>query len=44
VLRPPLKQIIEEEIHRQVIAFMSATHQDPDLNAELFLLDDGAGV
>lgn len=43
VLRPPMKQIIEEEIQREVVAFMSATHQDPDLNAELFLLEAEGG-
>jgi uncharacterized protein YbcI len=43
VLRPRFKQIIEEEIHREVVAFMSTTHQDPDLNAELFVLDSPDG-
>jgi uncharacterized protein YbcI len=38
VLRPRMKQIIEEELRRQVVAFMSTTHQGPDLNAELFVL------
>ena len=44
VMRPRFKQVIEEELHREVQAFMSSTHQDPDLNAELFVLkplDDG---
>lgn len=42
-MRPRLKQIVEEELRRPVIAFMSATHHDPDLSAELFILapDDG---
>ena len=30
--------IIEEEIGRKVIAFMSTSHQQPDLNAEVFVL------
>jgi len=37
-MRPRMKQIVEEEIRRPVIAFMSTNHQDPDLNAELFIL------
>jgi uncharacterized protein YbcI len=43
-VRPLMLQIIEEELRRPVIAFMSATHNDPDLNAELFILspDDGS--
>lgn len=28
---------------REVIAFMSATHQDPDLMAQLFVLEPRAG-
>jgi uncharacterized protein YbcI len=38
VMRPRFKQVVEEEMRREVIAFMSATHQDPDYNAELFVL------
>ena len=41
VMRPRFKQIIEEELQREVIAFMSATHQEPNMNAELFVLDSG---
>src|SRR5437588_2569537 len=40
-IRPLMRQIVEEELRRPVIAFMSATHQDPDLNAELFVLAPG---
>ena len=32
------RTVVEEEIKREVIAFISGTHQDPDLNAELFVL------
>lgn len=37
-VRPLMRQIVEEEMHRPVAAFMSATHNDPDLNAEIFVL------
>jgi uncharacterized protein YbcI len=37
-MRPRLKQVVEEELRRPVVAFMSANHQDPDLAAELFIL------
>src|SRR5438876_3480175 len=38
VMRPRFKRVIEEELNREVIAFMSANHHDPDFNAELFIL------
>ena len=43
-IKPLMRQIIEEELQRPVIAFMSASHQDPDLSAELFVLgaEDGS--
>ena len=31
--------MIEELTGRKVIAFMNASHQDPDLSAELFVLE-----
>ena len=31
-------EMIEERIGREVAAFMSANHQDPDLAVELFVL------
>ena len=37
---------MEETLHRKVLAFLSANHLDPDIAAELFVLDpheDGAG-
>jgi uncharacterized protein YbcI len=42
-IRPLMRQIVEEELRRAVIAFMSASHQDPDLSAEIFVLgpEDG---
>ncbi|HEX4467662.1 MAG TPA: Na-translocating system protein MpsC family protein [Solirubrobacteraceae bacterium] len=46
VMRPRFKRVVEEEMHRGVIAFMSTNHHDPDINAELFILappgEDGA--
>jgi uncharacterized protein YbcI len=43
-LADPMVATIEELTGRKVIAFMSASHQEPDLTAELFVLEpqDGA--
>ena len=41
VMRPHFKRVIEEELEREVVAFMSATHHDPDLSAEIFVLQPG---
>jgi uncharacterized protein YbcI len=38
VMRPRFQRVIEEELQREVVAFMSTSHHDPDLNAELFVL------
>ena len=38
VMNERFRQVIEEELHRNVIAFMSAGHHDPDYNAEVFVL------
>jgi uncharacterized protein YbcI len=35
----PFKQVIEEEVGRKVVAFMSTSHQHPDLHGEIFLLE-----
>ena len=43
VMRPLYVELIERETGRKVEAFMSATHQDPDLLAELFVLEPLAG-
>jgi uncharacterized protein YbcI len=45
-IRPLMRRIVEEELRRPVIAFMSANHQDPDLSAELFVLapEEDGGV
>jgi hypothetical protein len=34
-----MSAMIEELTGRKVIAFMNASHQDPDLSAELFVLE-----
>lgn len=39
VMRPLYAELIERETGRAVTAFMSTTHQDPDILAELFILD-----
>jgi uncharacterized protein YbcI len=38
VMNEHYRKVIEEELQRKVIAFMSAAHHDPDYNAELFIL------
>ena len=35
----PFKKVIEEETGRKVIAFMSSSHQHPDLLGEMFVLE-----
>jgi len=39
VMRERFDAVIQEELGRKVIAFMSGSHQDPDLLAEMFVLD-----
>jgi len=38
VMQPHFRRVIEEELGREVIAFMSSMHHDPDISAELFVL------
>jgi uncharacterized protein YbcI len=38
-LETRMSAMIEELTGRKVVAFMSASHQDPDLSAELFVLE-----
>lgn len=38
-MREPFKQVVEEETGREVVAFMSTSHQHPDLLGELFVLE-----
>jgi uncharacterized protein YbcI len=39
VMRDDLVQIVEGQLHRKVIAFMSQNHIDPDLAVEIFVLE-----
>ena len=39
VMREDLVSIVEEPLGRKVVAFMSANHLDPDLAAEVFVLE-----
>lgn len=41
VMRDDLVQIVERQLHRKVIAFMSQNHTDPDLAVEVFVLEPG---
>jgi uncharacterized protein YbcI len=44
VMRDDLVAIVERQLERNVIAFMSQNHIDPDLAVEVFVLEpDGAG-
>ena len=38
-MRDPFMQVIEEETGRKVVAFMSTSHQHPDLHGEMFVLE-----
>jgi uncharacterized protein YbcI len=38
VMGTRFKQVIQEELRREVLAFMSAAHHDPDYNVEVFIL------
>ena len=35
----PFKRVVEEETGRRVVAFMSSSHQHPDLLGEIFVLE-----
>ena len=39
VLESRMRELIEEHVGRQVVAFLSAHHQDPDLQVEIFVLE-----
>jgi uncharacterized protein YbcI len=39
VLEKQMRALIEEHVGRQVVAFLSAQHQEPDLQAEMFVLE-----
>lgn len=38
LMRERFSEIVEREVGRRVVAFMSGNHQEPDLLAELFIL------
>ena len=38
-MREPFTKVIEEETGRKVVAFMSTSHQHPDMLGELFVLE-----
>jgi uncharacterized protein YbcI len=40
-MREEVVAVVEELVGRKVIAFMSTNHIDPDLAAEVFVLEDG---
>jgi uncharacterized protein YbcI len=44
VMRPLYAELIERETRWAVTAFMSTTHQDPDILAELFILEPVEGM
>jgi uncharacterized protein YbcI len=39
IMRDDLIRIVERQLHRKVIAFMSQNHIDPDLAVEVFVLE-----
>jgi uncharacterized protein YbcI len=41
VMREDLVDIVERNLDRKVVAFMSQNHIDPDLAVEVFVLDGG---
>ena len=39
IMRPELVAIVERQLERRVVAFMSQNHIDPDLAVEVFVLE-----
>jgi uncharacterized protein YbcI len=39
VLETQMRRLIEQHVGRRVAAFLSAQHQDPDLQVEMFVLE-----
>lgn len=39
VLETRMRALVERHLGRRVVAFMSAQHQDPDVQVEIFVLD-----
>jgi uncharacterized protein YbcI len=44
IMRDELVGIVERQLHRNVIAFMSQNHIDPDLAVEVFVLEPADAV
>lgn len=44
IMRDDLVGIVERQLHRKVIAFMSQNHIDPDLAVEVFVLEPADAV
>jgi len=44
IMRPELVAIVERQLKRKVIAFMSQNHIDPDLAVEVFVLEPTAST
>jgi len=44
VMRKDLVAVVEEQLERKVIAFMSQNHIDPDLAVEVFVLEPEAAA
>ena len=42
-LRPRFREVIEEELGRKVVGFMSGSHQEPDLIGVMFVLEPESG-
>jgi uncharacterized protein YbcI len=42
-MRPRFREVIEEELGRKVVGFMSGSHQHPDLLGETFILEPQSG-
>lgn len=43
VLEERMRAVVEQHVGRRVVAFMSAQHQDPDLQVEIFVLEPQSG-
>ena len=43
-MRDPFTQVIEDETGRKVVAFMSTSHQHPDMLSEMFVLESEDGL
>jgi uncharacterized protein YbcI len=44
LMREDLVAVVERQLDRKVVAFMSQNHIDPDLGVELFVLEEPVGT